>query len=949
MLKAATYILFLFSFSSTLFAAHIVGGEFYYRCLGNNEYEVILKIYKDCYASGPNVADFDQPAYIGIFDGSGTLVNTLSVYLENRTRIPPAPANPCFQAPAHVCVEEGLYRFTINLPANSGIYTIAYQRCCRNHTIVNIVDPPGTGATYSVRINTHIPFTCNSSPVFNLFPPIVICAGEPLVFDHSASDSNGDLIMYEFCTPHAGADQNNPQPLQPSSPPYAPITWVNPYSNNYQVASNPPLSINPHTGLITGTPSQVGQYVVGVCAKEYRNGIVIGEIRRDFQFNVTQCLSGVQARIPTLNVYDPAAAGTDGVYAYECSDYTITFRNQSLHGTYYHWDFGVPGINSDTSNAFEPTYTYPDTGIYYIRLIVNPGYPCSDTAVVMVRIYPQFNVDFTYTEQCEPLAMPFTDQSFSTYNDVNSWYWHFGDGRTSTQQHPTHTYNQPGIYNVQLIATTSKGCIDTITKRVTFHPKPKADFDNTPTCVNTPITFFDTSILPFGTITLWDWRVNGITVNNQSSFTTTYSTLQSMTVTLIVASDFGCKDTITKNITIYPLPTITYPSDTEACQHDTLLVSASGGIIYNWYSSTGDTILNIQYPQIVADTSKIITVVVSDMNRCQSSGSFLLTVYPLPAANAGPDDYVCLGNRYQLNGSGGIRLWWSPGHVLDDSTRGNATALITDTTTFILTTISEHGCTNTDTVVINVQSPIKAIVINDTSLCKGDTVQLFATGGVYYEWAPPFGLSNTSIADPKASPEATTLYTVRIANDCFDTTLPVSITVFALPEVNAGPDDTIYRGETIILSGYTSTTQYYWSPATALNDSTLLTPTAGPHQSIRYILTAIDENNCIAQDTVIITVEVKNLLLVPSAFSPNGDGRNDLFRILRHLNIARLLEFRVFNRWGQLLWETNDLNAGWDGTYKGAPQPAEVYQYYIKALNWDGQYVIEKGNVTLLR
>jgi gliding motility-associated-like protein len=175
------------------------------------------------------------------------------------------------------------------------------------------------------------------------------------------------------------------------------------------------------------------------------------------------------------------------------------------------------------------------------------------------------------------------------------------------------------------------------------------------------------------------------------------------------------------------------------------------------------------------------------------------------------------------------------------------------------------------------------------------------------------------------------------------------VTVFELPSVFAGNDDTIYRTETKLLEGATSANSYHWTPSEGLSDSTILTPVAMPLKTTDYILTAIDGNGCIARDTVRIVVIVKNLLLVPNAFSPNQDGRNDLFRIIRHLNIKKLIEFKVFNRWGQLLWETTDINAGWDGTYKGEPQPVEVYQYYIKALNWDGEYIIKKDNLSLVR
>jgi gliding motility-associated-like protein len=414
-------------------------------------------------------------------------------------------------------------------------------------------------------------------------------------------------------------------------------------------------------------------------------------------------------------------------------------------------------------------------------------------------------------------------------------------------------------------------------------------------------------------------------------------------------TNFGCRDTVTKNFTIYPLPLITHSPYLETCLDDTLNLFATGGVIYDWFSTTGDTILNEQNPAVISDTDKTFTVIVTDINQCQSSGSFNIIVFPLPETNAGDDDYSCLGSTFQLSGSGGVSFSWQPANVLNNSNLQNPTATISDTTSFILTSLSPQGCKNYDTVTINVQFPIIATISNDTFICQKDTIQLTATGGLYYVWTPAAGLSNDTSSTPYASPDATTLYSVKVANDCFDTTLSVNITVYTLPAVNAGPDDTTFRTEPITLFGSGTAADYYWSPGYWLSDSTSLTPSASPIFTTHYVLTMIDGNNCINRDTMQLFIIVRNLVVVPNAFTPNRDGHNDVFRIIRHLNIRALVGFRIFNRWGQLVFETTDLNAGWDGTFKGEPQPMEVYQYFVKALNWDGEYIIEKGNVTLVR
>jgi gliding motility-associated-like protein len=948
-------LLFLSPFFG-LKAGHIVGGEFYYTCLGNNQYEIVMKLYRDCFASGPNVAtSFDEPAQFGVFDANNNIYNQFDVFLESERNIPPVPSNPCFQAPANICVNEGVYRFVVTLPANSGTYTITHQRCCRNGTIVNITQPGSTGASFYTTINTNGNFACNNAPLFNDFPPIVICANDALVFDHSATDPDGDRLEYEFYTPlnsinqnGFGLDQNAPAGY-PSAPTYIPVNWNGTYNANFPLAANPILVINPTTGVITGTPNQIGQYVVGVLVKEYRGNVLIGETRRDFQFNVTQCLSGVQARIPTMNVNDPISAGTAGVYAYACNTFSVLFRNQSILGTTYFWDFGVSNITSDTSNLFEPTYTYTDTGTYKITLIVNKGFSCADTTTVTLRIFPEFNTDFSAVEQCENIPLSFSDLSTSTFNDVSAWSWNFGDGNTSTQQNPQHLYQNSGQYTVRLISSSPKGCVDTLTRVITQHPKPVADFSNTPTCINTPIDFSDESTIAFGNVTAWDWRANNVNINNNNTFTTTYNALQTFSLTLIATSNFGCKDTVTKSITVFPLPVITLSTDTETCFGDTIQLFATGGVRYDWSSSAGDIINNNQNPIITTTATTTYTVVVTDINQCQSSGSMNITVFDLPFVDAGSDDYVCLGNTYQLNGAaGGVTYSWQPGNVLNDANILNPVATIQDTTAFILTTISQQGCPNSDTVIINVQKPIAATFPVDTFICRNDSVQLIATGGIYYEWKPIAGLSNSSTSSVFASPDTTTTYSIVVANDCFNDSASFTITVFQLPAANAGLDTIIYRADSTLLIG-SGGEEYLWQPPTGLSDATSQTTYARPFNTTEYVLQVTDINGCKNYDSVIVSVDTTTLILVPNAFSPNNDGKNDVFRIVRLLNIARVVEFRVFNRWGVMMFETNDSKEGWDGTRNGEPQPIEVYQFYVKAITYDAETIVEKGNVTLVR
>jgi hypothetical protein len=213
-----------------LHATHIVGGEMNYTCLGNNNYEITLTIFRDCYNGSPN-ALFDDPASIGIFSGNDfLLLEEVLIPLDPMLddTLNPVLSSECLVVPPDVCVHTTTYTTVVNLPPQIGGYILAYQRCCRNQTISNIVDPLDTGATYSVFISEKALLECNSNPKFNAWPPLYICVNEPISFDQSAIDIDGDSIVYKLCTPLEGAEPGDPMPQPPNPPPYSPVTWIDP-------------------------------------------------------------------------------------------------------------------------------------------------------------------------------------------------------------------------------------------------------------------------------------------------------------------------------------------------------------------------------------------------------------------------------------------------------------------------------------------------------------------------------------------------------------------------------------------------------------------------------------------------------------------------------------------------------------------------------------------------
>ena len=219
----------LFSAPSKLQATHLVGGSLNYRSLGNNYYEVSLIVRRDC-IYGADTVPFDNPALLGVFYGNGQKAirvgfdGVVPLKLMNNDTLHETVDNYCPGKFNEVCVHQTIYRDTILLPFDERGYILAYQRCCRNETLLNITEPLETGATYTVHISPENLKEKNSNPVFGAFPPIYACVNKPYYFKHTATDADGDSLVYSFCTPFKGKTRLDPAG-RPDFPP-CPLPYI---------------------------------------------------------------------------------------------------------------------------------------------------------------------------------------------------------------------------------------------------------------------------------------------------------------------------------------------------------------------------------------------------------------------------------------------------------------------------------------------------------------------------------------------------------------------------------------------------------------------------------------------------------------------------------------------------------------------------------------------------
>lgn len=390
-------------------AAHLVGGEITYTCLGANQYQVKLRIYRDCFSGG---AAFDNSVNFSVYNLAGTLVTNPSVPKGPTISVPAGTGNPCLTTPPNICTEYAEYIATLTLPPVVGGYTISYQRCCRNSTISNITNPGSRGNTYTVQIPS-MDNSCNSTPAFTTVPPIVLCLGDQLNIDASATDSNGDSLYYEFCDIFTGGSSGNPSPSTATPPPYTTIQFVAPATSSQPIPGTPALSINSQTGIITGVATTAGQYVVGICVREFRNGVLQSVVRRDYQFNVTNCIINTVADMVT-QVEDPSLF---------CDGRTLTFTPQTTGALTYFWNFGDTTTTADTSSQAYPTYTFPDTGTYTVTLIINPGLVCTDTLTVPFRVLnaPDYRIEHLGVPCVEVQNFRFEAVGSAPYDAAISW------------------------------------------------------------------------------------------------------------------------------------------------------------------------------------------------------------------------------------------------------------------------------------------------------------------------------------------------------------------------------------------------------------------------------------------------------------------------------------------------------------------------------------------------
>ncbi|MEZ4825649.1 MAG: PKD domain-containing protein [Bacteroidia bacterium] len=469
----------------------------------------------------------------------------------------------------------------------------------------------------------------------------------------------------------------------------------------------------------------------------------------------------------------------------------------------------------------------------------------------------EFNQPIVTTQGCAPLTVNFDNTSFlGSVPGTPTFLWNFDDnGSTSTIFEPTHVFQNAGTYNVMLILTDSASCniSDTVYKNIIVFPPPDVDAGpDVQTCAGDTIVLLS---LTSASAYQWSPAVGFITPDSLAQVSVVPP--GSANYILTITDGNGCKASDTVNVFVDNTFKVTARPDSVVCRGGSFLLNAgsNGGILYEWTSAPNANISNpaIANPAVAnLDTTTVFYVRSENALGCESIDSVRIEVFEVFTLE---DTFVCDGNSILLQTSNGVSWSWRPNDgTLSSTTIASPVASPLVSTTYSVTATSADGCISTKDILVEVLPNPVAEAGENLQMCFGRSVQLQATGGLFYRWSPATGLSDPNIANPTASPASTTTYYVTVTDSagCEDTD-SMTVSVNDLPPVDAGEDATICQGETYQLRA-TGANFYQWTPENSLSNPLVPNPVATPGNNTLYIVTGTDASGCQNRDSVLIAV-----------------------------------------------------------------------------------------------
>jgi gliding motility-associated-like protein len=903
-----------------------------------------MDVYVDCseYGSGGTFALFDGFDVVGSFDGS----DIITVFGINGEPVDFSFEQPSIERKSvgngeacleftgdDPCILKAAYRGWIDLPVINESYYIVYQQCCRSFDVDNIRQVCGistisdtedvVGATYFAEITPAAQRACNVSARYRDQPPFLLCLNEPFDIAYEGIDVDGDSLSFEFYAPFVAEEYKfilrdstiifiSPQDtflnspfyysLTDLPPPYGTVDFLSPlYNAEHPLGFASELRLDPKTGRLSGTPRLWGEFLIGILIKEYRDGELINTQRREFYINTVPCLPAVVSYIDNA----------DSTYLQEeffmsaCNgDTTVFFDNQSFNRLSIDetsWEFYLEDDTLRLSD-WDVEIDFPGAGFYEGLLAAQSDEGCSDTVRLFVRIEDPITPNFEIaSDSCSAQPLRFIDRTSPNPFPMEQWKWDFGDGDSSSVQHPTHAYATIGEYEARLRVGTQY-CDTVFAKPISYYPAPTIGSISPDTaifCGPSDASFIYQS-QPSGDAyqTRWIFSPTDTVFAKDAQYF--YDSVGVFDIRLQIISPNGCQtDSLLEGIvTILPPLEANFLVEYDSCALDSIRFfdqsQAAGQSPTSWLWNFGDgaasSLATPQHWYEQAGEKQILLTV--QLGQCEAETQRTISYYPVPdSVRISPSSGIYCGTQdlsFQLANVFRLTNEYEVDWDFGDGNIGNGEQV-------------EHVYQTAGSYSI------------ELALTAPNGCQVM---GRFENWVQ---INGVPFADFDYTPD--------------DPNSANSEVQF----INLSTDATIYewnfdqQEQSIIFE------PLYVFPDTGFQEVTL---------------TVTHESGC--QDSLTRVIDIAPIVqtYIASAFSPNNDGVNDVFQLQGALGGIQNYQLRIWDRWGNLLFESTDPNQVWTGESSDSTQnevASGTYMYTIGYQDARGNPFEHIGSVVVIR
>ncbi len=657
-----------------------------------------------------------------------------------------------------------------------------------------------------------------------------------------------------------------------------------------------------------------------------------------------------------------------------CNDQEVAFTNLSQVDTTVvslEWSFG----DGSTSTDNDPVHTYTDfpnsDNEYPISLIISDALGCTYIIEDTIEYYNFYTPIIADATACIGQPFTITANDFTLEGSHLVYDWDFGNGTTGTGQTNEVIYTTLGEHTITLnYHEESSGCSRTSATTINVVPFPEASFesDNDSTDVLCyPANVFFTNMSSSTTPVTYFWDFGNGETSELENPATVFDEGE-YTVTLYVTNELGCQDSMSRIYTVLNPRGDFIVDRTTICKGEAItfeLLDTSDVSTFTWDFGDGVTVSDVNpishnytfHPPNGTTVASLILY--SEGGLCPFSADTIINIQEVIAdfiRNDGVDTALCFAPYAftNLSENADTYLWdFGDGNTTTDI---NPVHQYSEPGTYevsLYITNAELGCNDTITYPI-ILHPNPDTRINGDTICLGEEIEiepLFFDPNSFYEWSPQEVINEETESSILTSPTESTTYYLSEETEFGCTGQDSAFVLVAQPTTYPGLDTTIVIGDSITLPvEYQDYYIFEWTPEEGLSCTDCSFPTVGPLlEEALYELHITDLYACFDQTLIFnITLHEESFIAMPTTFTPNGDGNNDEIPVFGW-GIQELLEYQIFNRWGEKIFETSDMEEGWDGTFKGVPQNSDVYAYKIRATNWQGEEMIKEGFINLVR